>query len=347
MLPSELIKASLATDEILGRMGLNKALNPLKYNDYLTIVGRLAKALEGATAKEEGNAMQAALNRLDVDWPKLNEEQIDRVIDAARGALRFRDEAYPELVGVLNTHGKRIITSTREAAKSRYGLRIPTDFNRIDANVLKSASTMQANFVRDAAGRRQDVFDQQARKIVSDGLEAGLGRVDISSALNDALGSVLGQTPSYYDVIASAHAGRARSYSHLSSLELGGVDEFEFIAVLDEVTSSVCRFMHGKRFQVRGSLQKYTSAASLDEPEDIKDHQPWLQVGTNDKGDQELYYKLSDGTRNVVAGVNDSGEGRRDDQGSFNSLMSDSELQSAGMSTPPLHGRCRSTIVAT
>jgi hypothetical protein len=104
--------------------------------------------------------------------------------------------------------------------------------------------------------------------------------------------------------------------------------------------------MNKRRFKVRESLDRYVSAAALEDPEDVKDHQPWVSVGTNDKGERELYYKTRDGSRNVVAGITQDASGQRDDQGSFNQKMSDADLAAAGMTSPPLHGRCRSTIVA-
>lgn len=338
-------KAAEAADEVLGYYGIEKALNPLKYRDYLSIVGRLTNALKGVTRDAEAAAIRRALNTLDVDWANMGEEATDRVVDAARGALQLRQDLLPGVEDVLVKHGTRIVQGTRQAVKRSLGLKIPVDLNRVDQNVIRSSSTMQVNFVRDAAGKRQDAFSQRARSIVADGLERGLGRADIGAALSADLTALM-RTDSYWTMVASSHAGRSRSYSNLSSMEMGGIEKFQFVSVLDENTSVVCRFMHNRVFEVKGSLSRYVAAAELDDPEDIKDHQPWLQVGLNEKGEREVYYKLRDGTRRAVAEVATDASGRRDDQGAFRGAVSDAALQKAGISTPPLHGRCRSTIVA-
>jgi len=112
-------------------------------------------------------------------------------------------------------------------------------------------------FIRDEFGRRRTQFGRQARAIVSEGVQQGLGRRQISEDLERRLGHSTGRTRAYWEVVASSFANRARSWAQLSSFEEGGIDRYVFEAVLDRATTDTCRFLHGKKFQTSAGLEKF------------------------------------------------------------------------------------------
>jgi len=69
-----------------------------------------------------------------------------------------------------------------------------------------------------------------------------------------------------------------------------------------------------------------------------------MQVGADDEGNQVLFYERGD-RRRVVAQVDEPAVGERDEVGTYSRDLSDEQLEAAGVTVPPLHGRCRSTIV--
>ena len=72
--------------------------------------------------------------------------------------------------------------------------------------------------------------------------------------------------------------------------------------------------------------------------------QPWVQVGADHEGHQVLFYKR-DGRRRVVAQVDEASVGQSDKVGRYSRALSPDQLEAAGVSMPPLHGRCRSTVL--
>jgi hypothetical protein len=79
-----------------------------------------------------------------------------------------------------------VVTATRTDARRGQRLAIGAEFNAIDRRVIAHVTSSQGNFVRDEYGRRIEGFGEEARRIVATGLEEGLGRDDITQALEQA-----------------------------------------------------------------------------------------------------------------------------------------------------------------
>jgi SPP1 gp7 family putative phage head morphogenesis protein len=199
----------------------------------------------------------------------------------------------------------------------------------------------QGNFVRDEYGRRLDDFGRQARAIVAYGLEQGLGRDDIASSLSDAAEVVfVRRARSYWDVVASAFVGQGRSFAQMSSYAEAGVRTYVIEAVLDEVTTPVCRFMHGKTFSVSDALRRFDQGERMDNPEDIKQLMPWVRGAVDGESGRSVLFVNGTTGRTPVAEVLQSGVGNRDDRGEFRAMASDRQLGNLGVGMPPFHGRC-------
>jgi hypothetical protein len=108
--------------------------------------------------------------------------------------------------------------------------------------------------------------------------------------------------------------------------------------------SKICRFMHGRDFSVERAMQRFDEVERAPDPEAISDLQPWMRVGADPDGNQVLFYERG-GRRHVVAHVDEPAVGRADQVGRYSHALTNDQLEAAGVSVPPLHGRCRSTIV--
>ena len=145
-------------------------------------------------------------------------------------------------------------------------------------------------------------------------------------------------------MVAGAFANRSRTWGQLSSYSEAGIQRFLFEAMLDEVTTNVCRLMHGKSWAVEAGISLYERIEALENPQDIKSVQPWVRDGRDADGNSVLQIG-SAGQFQTVARVLESGVGRQDDVGRFSQTMSDTELIANGVIVPPLHGGCRSVLV--
>lgn len=340
--------AADAADELLRdvyRLDVAKALDPLDARDFLVIVERLARSLTGVSREAEAAALRKALATLDVDWPSLSPAARDRVVRAAREAIGgVATQVLPRVDQVFEVEAKNVVARARATSVRRFGLHIGASTTQTDERIATFVRTSESNFIRDQYGRRQDELGQRARDIVAAGLEQGLGRDDIAADLAAQLAPIVSRGKPYWETVAMSFANRGRTYTQLAAFDEADIERFRFEAVLDQVTSHVCRFMHGREFSVRRAMQRFDEVERAPDPETITELQPWMRVGADSDGKQVLFYERG-GRRRFVAQVDESAVGRADQVGRYSRALSNDELEAAGVTVPPLHGRCRSTIV--
>ncbi len=346
----------LAAEAILKkvhRVSVAKVLDPLVDSDFLVMVERLSASLKSSTGPTEGAAIRRSLRALDVDWENLSAAQRDRAFVAADVAI---GRAFPGVVRAvrIQLQGPRgaMFGPTRRswARRSRTrafprAITISPQLSATDRVAERLVRTSSTNFVRDELGRRRDDLSEKAREIVARGLDQGLGRDVIARDLAAAFGDRIVRSEAYYEVVAGAYMNRARTYSSLLSFQDAGVENYVFEAVLDEVTTDICRFYHGQTFSTSKGIEAMNRTLELEDPEQIKDVSPWLRTGKSPDGTRNIFF-MRGGQRVRVAQIDRSGVGNRDDVGSYSRAMTPRQLEAAGIPFPPLHGRCRSTVVA-
>ncbi len=320
--------------------------DPLDPDGFLSFVRGLAGDLKRETANAEAQGFAEALRMLEVDWPKMTPKQREKTVRAAERAIgAIAPKVSPSIKQKLVDDGQTIIEATKRASAGKFDLSIDTALALGDERMVQSMAGMQSLFVTDEFGRRGAAVSATTRTIVSSGLARGLDQYAIGEELRLAVGAQMtGRSEAYWDVVASIFVARTRTWGQLSSFDDAGIDAWEFVAVLDEVTSEVCRLMDGKVFSVRGAMSRYQQVAASEDPEQVKVLQPFLQLGRDDQGGQYIYYRNGD-RRVPVAQIDKPGMGQRDAVGSYSRMMSDAKLEAAGVGPPPLHGHCRSEIV--
>jgi SPP1 gp7 family putative phage head morphogenesis protein len=173
------------------------------------------------------------------------------------------------------------------------------------------------------------VFPEHMREPFRDtivrGLEEGLGRKAIGKRLRElTLGTP--EAPGkleLYNRVAASSVTRARNWGGMFSLEEAGIEEYEFRAVMDERTSRICRELNGRVFSVPRVMTVVRQA--LDGPPSaIEDVAPWP---TFDEARGDFFIERG-GERAYFAG------------------RPTEWLEANGVAIPPLHGNCRSVIVA-
>ena len=344
-----IVRSREAADEILERylrVGIRKAFDLGSARGFDRAVGRLAALLGARSAESDDAAVRAALGALDVDWATTTAAQRRTLISRALEAAGRRTATVPRAVQVVfGDAATEVVQATRDAARRGQALVIAADFNALDRRIVRHLTSSQANFVRDEYGRRNDAFGERARQIVADGLETGLGREDIAADLERAAQDVLaGRSSFYWEVVAGSFVSRGRSFAQLSSYAEAGIDRYLIEAVLDERTTEICRFLHGKSFSVATGLRTFERVDA--EPDLIKDLTPWVREAIDPQtGAKTLFVERGD-ERVRVADVTRSAVGTRDDRGEFGRGLSERDLANLGISFPPYHGLCRTTTVA-
>lgn len=337
-----------AADDILSVLAapILKALDPLDPDDFLIIQGEIARKLKGVVKAAEAAALREAFSELDVDWANASDAQKEAAINAAKAAMAERPlEALPEIRETFSVTGKGVVTGARASAVERYDFKLGAKFNSTDKRVVDFSAKASTNYARDQYGVRSEALAAKARDIVSSGLRKGFDRYEIGKRLRqDVTLAAAKRSDAYWEMVAGAHANRARTYASLATYEENGVSQYQYEAVLDEVTTLQCRLLHGRTFSVNVARAKLAEPEELGDPEAVTTSTPWLGVERAD-GEQHVYYKTPDGGRVRVATVVESAMGVKDDPGSFRTLMSDAQLQARGVTVPPVHGNCRSTIV--
>lgn len=339
--------ASTALDEVLERVGIEKALNPLNKRDFLVIQRRVTLALRNAAAGAEAAAMRRALQMLDVDWTALSSAAQRRVLDAAsKSFVPSAARILPRVQETLRLEAPKVVGATRSAAIARFALRIPSSLSLRDRRVGEFVARSQSGFIRDELGRRRVAYSARARHVVSSALDRGLGRDEIAAELEEKMmGTAAARSRGYWNVVAGSFAGHARSYAQVSAYAEADIKKYRFVAVMDEVTSEICRFMDGRVFEVQKAAQRMEAVERLEDPEEIKNVSPWATVRQGEEGEQYLAVD-KEGEEQRIATIEESAVGERDVQGEFSGEMDEDELEAAGVTVPPLHGNCRSTIVA-
>lgn len=337
-------------DEVLegSRASVAKAMRLDFPADFDRAVALLAAQLRRATRRAEVDALRDAVAVLDVDWARTSATERSRLVSQALIAAGRATAIIPDRIRApLGEAAVSVVAATRTHGRRHQSLAIAADFNALDRRVIAHIVSSQGNFVRDEYGRRIESFGAEARRIVAAGLEQGLGRDDIATDLEQAArDALIERAPFYWEVVASSFIGRGRSFAQMSSYAEAGVTRYLIEAVLDERTTEICRYLHGKVFELGEALRRFEAIENLEQPEDIKRELPWVRESRDPETGAKLLYVDRGSGRTTLAEVVRSGFGRRDDRGEFSRELSTREMMDLGVSFPPYHGLCRTTTLA-
>lgn len=333
--------------ELLG-FSIRKAIDPLTAEGFLLISEEIAEQLATSAEGAELEVVAAALKSLDVKWAALSDVALTAAIRAVEEAIvkHYLDTVVPTVGGILSTQGPAFMRLVRVAMKATQGIDIITSLSERDLKSEEAIRTSQLNFIRDSAGVRAHALSQKARDLVSNAVAQGHASDAIAKRLQEHFKAEIPRPESYWRVVSDSFVGRARARSQIDSLFDADIETFELVATLDEVTTDICRFMHGKTFSVAGARKVLDNVEKLDNPETIKYAQPWVRKGRDPDGGMRLYVNNEDGSATTIAKIDRSGVGKLDDVGEYSGGMSVDALMKLGIPCPPFHGRCRTVIVA-
>lgn len=325
-----------------------KAVDPLSQAGFLLISKKIATRLARAASSEEAQVVQDVIAELDFDWAAMSAQQTTAALDAISTGITkaYATRVMPKIDSTLVVEAPNVISITKAATVAQQKGKISTALNARDKAAAKAIRTANYNFIRRSTGERSRALSVQARKLVSSGLKQGKKTSAIAETLREAFSKKIPRPDSYWSVVAEAFVGRARATSQVLSYAEMGIETYELVAVIDDVTTDICRFMDGKQFSVQTALQLVDKLDEIEDPEEIIYAHPWVRKGPHPDGGMRLYVPSSDGSTVTIAKIERSGVGKHADWGEYSGAKTDAELATLGIPIPPFHGRCRTVIVA-
>lgn len=328
---------------------IRKAIDPLSPSGFILICEQVSQKLIAAAQGAEADVVAQAIGQLDLDWAKLSPSATAAAMRAVDKAIAtaFEKKVLPKVASVLKQEGPLVMKSTRLAVIAHEKIKIAPQPTDEETHAHELIRDLHINYIRMAAGDRINGLSQLARDYVAEQVAGGQNSATIADGLKEQFGEDIPRPVSYWRVVADAFVSHGRVAEQIYAYQDAGIETYEFVAVMDEVTSDICRFLDGHIFSVDKASDVLERLIELDNPEDVKYVSPWVRKGKDEDGGARLYIPRADGSTITVAKVDRSGVGDLDDHGEYSGAMSDEALEALGIPVPPLHGRCRSTIVAS
>ena len=153
-----------------------------------------------------------------------------------------------------------------------------------------------------------DIKNKIVSIVVDDATQWGGGQVEAGERLKAEFGQTFQRSDAYWRGLAGTVLSRSRNFGCVAGYEEAGVATYEILAVMDERTSPICRYMNGKVFTVKDAANLRDTILNSKRPDDVRKNHPWLRL--------------------------DQVQG-----------LSDDELVKMGQALPPYHFFCRTTTV--
>jgi len=297
-----------------------------------------SEALRAKYLKWSKKELKTYLQMLEVNWEEVKD--VERVFEKAGAATLLKPAEQKELSAAWAVTAGRYtyeaIAQAKEFAKTSYLPRISAAVNKADRVALKHLAARPGFFLRDHLGRVNTQLSRQGKAIVIRGMRQGLGYRAIGKNLREQIPGLWARYgTNYSNVVANAGVQSARAYASVSSFVEAGISYYTWVSVLDQRTTDYCRMMDGMTFTTNGAVEILNRSFQIDNPEEIKQVQPWLRERRDpETGRMQIQTPQGD----VLADVIRSGKGNLDDRGEFLLRKGPDEIQELGVGLPPAHG---------
>lgn len=260
---------------------------------------------------------------------RLTKRELDKALEAAKKILRGVETVTPRalnrltdaIIGSIQPPSEEDVKELGDIRRRAYDMGKNGVKRSVRATVKKaviSASTNLVDVRADAWARRDGMywigehFNKKISGVMRDKIpefiQSGTGRVEAGKQLEALFGETYERNKSYWTGLAATAINRSRCFGAVAGYEEAGVESYEIVAMMDERTSPICRFMNGKVFYVKDAVNVRDAIINAKKPADVKTSHPWLP------------FKVAQN-------------------------MSNEELAAAGFVVPPFHFHCRTTMV--
>lgn len=265
-------------------------------------------------------------------------------------------EKLPALQIAMQDGGLAVVRAARQSIAEKFDLKRVLDLapNATDEETISMMSAARSFYVKDAYGVREGRTARKAQSIMDTALKAGLGREEIAPKLQEELGAYMKREDlNYWTTVSDNFTTRARSLGNMTSMVDAGFETFTVEAILDESTTSTCRFLHGKVISLPASIGLMQSAEQ--EPRGLDKFNPFIQsktragVTTLQIPHTKVHPKTGKQTTSMrtLATSKATGFGRPDSTGVWSSKVGPGDLEASNVGAPPYHHKCRTMIIPT
>lgn len=262
------------------------------------------------------------------------------------GLLASQDDA--TLIDALLTDAMRAIDKdARQASADVFGLDIdptyPTDDTRLVASQQNNAGAFLLARDNQVAAR---IAGSIAELLADSNDEDIPEQLDAMTLLLDgAWGEQAEET--YWILVAAAWLARARNAGTAAALQDAGIERARIVAELDERTTVLCQFLHGKVIEVSSAIAN--DSTGLAEP---GKGSTWPSISMHvpldaEPGAERTAHIYLPGDPPKLLAARDQDKVSDDlalDVGSYTQYMSDDDLAQT-LGPPPYHFLCRSILV--
>lgn len=299
--------------------------NPLTEEGFLHYEARLVQDLIDATqgpADVLRNAFENVIENLSLSL--LGRMRLNRSINKALKV--FADSLLEVTPGIAADHMLSIADDA--VSHHRGSSMVSKSVQKSDAEPLFERHFLLNSNAMFHGAYLRDTMPKLAQKIVTQAhidnkhLEHDERIKATAQALKEGLGKLPNQTDRYWRTFAANGLNNARTYALLNEYDSAeNVIAYRIISIKDSKTTNICRTLHGRVFPIKKALKKlnqFFNATSLSEVSAIS---PMVQ------GNQSTGFYYPDGEKRVDV-----------DPQNY------SKLVSSGISFPPFHHNCRTTI---
>lgn len=164
----------------------------------------------------------------------------------------------------------------KDAAKAikPYKPKVKLAFDLVDADRIASLQKFNLYWVGNYYGEQ---LGGQVTDLTAQWLKDGVNRREFAQRLQAAfeVGEFNAKPATYWRGLADHIATRTHVFSSLEKMERANVSAYEFVARLDERTSTVCRHMHGRIFPLADALKVRDRLFAAKNPEEVKKITPF------------------------------------------------------------------------
>jgi hypothetical protein len=165
-------------------------------------------------------------------------------------------------------------------------------------------------------------YDSNVRRTLRDTLNptlvAGLGSQDAGSRVADVVserlrdirlpGGFNGSDAQYFEGLAANTTTGARVRGQIASFVDAEIEHYEIVNPMDKRTSLICARMNGEKFSIRRAIDQIERESEASTPDKLRAAHPWVSSSRASE------------------------------------LTGERDLSKAGLSLPPYHFRCRTTV---
>lgn len=280
----------------------------VKNESFLVLEEALATRIKNAWVKSVTPVLNDIAVALDEgDFPKAS--NLVSKIDFSEAVKK--NEKFIRLVGMnAILYGA---TKFKHAKNTSFSTSQPPDILHSASQTTVRMLTENVNeLLRKKAAKLIHEYEQSVKPHAE---KAEVRRKALGTFSKEFISSITAGGKAMADMGASLHTSRLASWGFLTEATIQGVDKYEISEVLDSRTCPVCELMNGKAFSVPRAKGKMEQLLRVENPDDLREMAPWPDQSKDSIVELER--------------------------------LSNTELASRGLDTPPFHPMCRGILKKT